>query len=85
MLSDKEKRQIYDRSGEEGLKQSGGFSDPFDSFSRFVFHFLRFVYVVSFYSLIVKRLLLCCNCVAETECILLHRNRYIAFAVLHNN
>jgi len=36
VLSDKEKRQIYDRSGEEGLKQSGGFSDPFDSFSRFV-------------------------------------------------
>ena len=35
MLSDSEKRKIYDRGGEEALKQQGGFSsDPFDSFSR---------------------------------------------------
>merc|ERR1711976_228811 len=35
VLSDKEKRGIYDKHGEEGLKQQGGFSDPFDSFSSF--------------------------------------------------
>ena len=36
VLSDSEKRKLYDRGGEEALKQQGGFSsDPFDSFSRF--------------------------------------------------
>jgi len=36
VLSDTEKRQIYDRSGEDGLKQqNSGFSDPFSSFSSF--------------------------------------------------
>ncbi|KAG0248745.1 DnaJ- protein scj1 [Mortierella polycephala] len=38
VLSDKEKRGIYDRYGEEGLKQQGqgqGFHDPFDIFSQF--------------------------------------------------
>lgn len=44
ILSDSEKRQIYDRHGEEGLKRhaqqqgaggGGGFHDPFDLFSRF--------------------------------------------------
>lgn len=36
VLSDTEKRKIYDRGGEEALKQQGGFSsDPFDSFSSF--------------------------------------------------
>ncbi|KAF9933933.1 DnaJ- protein scj1 [Linnemannia zychae] len=40
VLSDKEKRSIYDRYGEEGLKQQqqqghGGFHDPFDIFSQF--------------------------------------------------
>ncbi|KAK9471797.1 uncharacterized protein V1510DRAFT_426573 [Dipodascopsis tothii] len=39
VLSDKSKRDIYDRYGEEGLKQQsgggGGQRDPFDMFSRF--------------------------------------------------
>jgi len=38
VLSDDEKRRIYDQYGEEGLKQQtggGGFHDPFDLFSRF--------------------------------------------------
>ncbi|OBZ82740.1 DnaJ subfamily A member 1 [Choanephora cucurbitarum] len=43
ILMDDEKRSIYDRYGEEGLKQSqnggrgggGGFDDPFDIFSHF--------------------------------------------------
>lgn len=40
VLSDKEKKGIYDRYGEEGLKQQqqqgqGGFHDPFDIFSQF--------------------------------------------------
>jgi len=44
VLKDKEKREIYDRHGEEGLKQQahgrgGGFSDPFDLFNSFGFGF----------------------------------------------
>ncbi|KAF9128831.1 DnaJ- protein scj1 [Mortierella sp. 14UC] len=40
VLSDKEKKGIFDRYGEEGLKQQqqqgqGGFHDPFDIFSQF--------------------------------------------------
>ncbi|KAF9400890.1 DnaJ- protein scj1 [Podila epigama] len=40
VLSDKEKKSIYDRYGEEGLKQhqgqgQGGFHDPFDIFAQF--------------------------------------------------
>lgn len=42
VLMDDEKRSIYDRYGEEGLKQNnggghghGGFGDPFDIFSHF--------------------------------------------------
>eukprot|EP00732_Lithocolla_globosa_P005254 Lithocolla_globosa_v1_NODE_5318_length_1261_cov_162.312604.p1 type:complete len:358 gc:universal NODE_5318_length_1261_cov_162.312604:1208-135(-) len=37
VLSDEEKRRIYDQYGEEGLKQrqGGGFSNPFDIFSHF--------------------------------------------------
>ncbi|KAG0323962.1 DnaJ- protein scj1 [Podila humilis] len=42
VLSDKEKKSIYDRYGEEGLKQhqgqgghGGGFHDPFDIFAQF--------------------------------------------------
>ncbi|ESO05160.1 hypothetical protein HELRODRAFT_171496 [Helobdella robusta] len=35
VLSDKDKRKTYDKGGEEALKQQGGFSDPFDSFSSF--------------------------------------------------
>lgn len=39
ILSDAEKRKIYDQYGEEGLKrhqaQGGGGADPFDVFSRF--------------------------------------------------
>jgi DnaJ-related protein SCJ1 len=41
VLMDDEKRSIYDRYGEEGLKQNngggggGGFHDPFDIFSHF--------------------------------------------------
>ncbi|KAF8924394.1 hypothetical protein EDD21DRAFT_447353 [Dissophora ornata] len=40
VLSDKEKKSIYDRYGEEGLKQQqgqgqGGFHDPFDVFAQF--------------------------------------------------
>ncbi|KAF9099000.1 DnaJ- protein scj1 [Mortierella sp. GBA35] len=40
VLSDKEKKGIYDRYGEEGLKQQqgqgqGGFHDPFDIFAQF--------------------------------------------------
>lgn len=38
VLSDEKKRDIYDRYGEEGLKQDqqggGGFHDPFDIFSQ---------------------------------------------------
>ena len=36
VLSDDEKRQVYDRYGEEGLKSGGGtqFHDPFDIFSQ---------------------------------------------------
>ena len=40
VLNDKEKRSIYDRYGEEGLKNDhgggGGGFDPFSSFGRFV-------------------------------------------------
>ncbi|KAG0056685.1 DnaJ- protein scj1 [Gryganskiella cystojenkinii] len=40
VLSDKDKKAIYDRYGEEGLKQQqgqggGGFHDPFDIFAQF--------------------------------------------------
>ena len=35
VLKDKEKRQSYDRFGEEGLKGMGGGGDPFDIFSSF--------------------------------------------------
>ena len=35
VLSDDEKRKIYDKHGEEGLKNGGGQQhDPFDMFSR---------------------------------------------------
>jgi DnaJ-related protein SCJ1 len=39
VLSDDEKRRIYDQYGEEGLKQGGRnqFHDPFDIFSQYVF------------------------------------------------
>lgn len=41
VLKDKEKRQLYDKFGEEGLKQQGGnrggFTDPFDLFNSFGF------------------------------------------------
>jgi DnaJ-related protein SCJ1 len=40
VLSDEEKRRIYDQFGEEGLKQGGGpnpFRSPFDFFSNFGF------------------------------------------------
>jgi DnaJ-class molecular chaperone len=44
VLWDDEKRKIYDRYGEEGLKnggQTGGFHDPFDIFAQLeLFHFL---------------------------------------------
>lgn len=36
VLSDKEKRDIYDKYGEDGLKEGGGGGgDPFDLFSMF--------------------------------------------------
>ncbi|KAG0353126.1 DnaJ- protein scj1 [Podila minutissima] len=40
VLSDKDKKSVYDRYGEEGLKQQqgqggGGFHDPFDIFAQF--------------------------------------------------
>ncbi|KAF9310014.1 DnaJ- protein scj1 [Podila horticola] len=39
VLSDKDKKTVYDRYGEEGLKQQqgqgGGFHDPFDIFAQF--------------------------------------------------
>jgi len=36
ILADKEKREMYDKYGEEGLKEGGGFgADPFDIFSQF--------------------------------------------------
>ncbi|KAI9140858.1 hypothetical protein BKA69DRAFT_489552 [Paraphysoderma sedebokerense] len=38
VLSNEEKRQVYDRYGREGLKQNGnqgGFHDPFDIFAQF--------------------------------------------------
>ncbi|CAF0819117.1 unnamed protein product [Didymodactylos carnosus] len=42
-LSDTEKRKVYDKSGEEGLKrhggEDGGFHDPFSSFFGDFFHF----------------------------------------------
>ncbi|GES72964.1 DnaJ-domain-containing protein [Rhizophagus clarus] len=40
VLSDDEKRQIYDKYGEEGLKQQsqGGFHNPFDIFASFFGH-----------------------------------------------
>lgn len=36
-MNDAEKRKIYDKFGEEGLKQNngGGFHDPFDVFRNF--------------------------------------------------
>lgn len=34
VLSDPDKRKIYDKSGEEGLKQSGGGDSFHDPFSR---------------------------------------------------
>lgn len=41
ILSDPDKRRVYDRSGEEGIKQmaqQGGGGDPFDPFSMFFGH-----------------------------------------------
>lgn len=35
VLQDKEKREIYDKYGEDGLKEGGGGGDPFDLFSMF--------------------------------------------------
>lgn len=37
VLADDEKRKVYDRHGEEGLKNmhQGGGGDPFDPFSRY--------------------------------------------------
>ena len=40
VLSDDQKRQIYDHYGEDGLRRPGEqphFHDPFDIFSRYVF------------------------------------------------
>lgn len=39
VLADDEKRKVYDRHGEEGLKNmhQGGGGDPFDPFSRYNF------------------------------------------------
>ena len=34
VLSDKEKRDIYDKYGEDGLKEGGGGGDPFDLFGQ---------------------------------------------------
>ena len=36
VLSDDDKRKVYDRHGEEGLSEQGnsGFGDPFGAFSR---------------------------------------------------
>jgi len=43
VLSDPDKRRIYDQYGEEGLKGNGGasFTNPFDIFSSFGFHSQR--------------------------------------------
>ena len=45
ILSDDKKRTVYDRFGEEGLKQQGAsghgggdFHDPFDIFAQYVLH-----------------------------------------------
>lgn len=37
VLSDEEKRRLYDQYGEEGLKERGGFGDYSDLFSQFFF------------------------------------------------
>lgn len=49
VLADDEKRKVYDRHGEEGLKnmhQGGG--DPFDPFSRQNFFVVVLVHVVCY-------------------------------------
>ena len=47
VLADDEKRKVYDRHGEEGLKNmhQGGGGDPFDPFSRYIVHFFCVVLV----------------------------------------
>ena len=48
VLADDEKRKVYDRHGEEGLKNmhQGGGGDPFDPFSRYIVQFFCVVLVV---------------------------------------